>query len=206
MIIKKITKKSIEEAVAVLRRGGAIVYPTDTLYGLGADIFNKKAVEKVYKIKGRNFKKPLLISVGSKKDISRWAYLTETARRVAEHFLPGAITLVLKKRKIVPEWVSGGRKKVGIRMPDDKTALTLARLLKRPLTSTSANISGKITPDTAAGVYKIFKKRKFKPDLILDGGKLKGKRPSTIIDFTGKKIKVLRAGESLKKIKDFFNI
>lgn len=202
MKIKKITPSFMKEAVVVLQRGGVVVYPTDTLYGLGADISNKKAIEKVYKIKGRKFNKPLLILVSSKKQINKFAYLNKTAEKVINKFLPGPLTLILKKKKIVSVKITGRKKTVGVRLPKNKTAINLAKKLGRPITTTSANIAGAKTPMSGQAIYNHFKKQKYQPDLILDAGELNGK-PSTILNFSEKRVKIIREGEGIKEIKNF---
>lgn len=204
MIIKKITKKSLEEAVGILKNGGVVVYPTDTIYGLGADIFNKKAVKKVYQIKGRKFNKPLLILADSKKEIGKFVYLNTSAKKAISEFLPGPLTLILKKGRLVPEVITGGRETVGIRLPRNKIATALAKKLGRPITTTSANLAGRKTPATGGAIFNHFKSKKYQPDLILDAGKLENK-PSTILDLSGKGGKIIRRGRGVKKVKEFLD-
>ena len=188
-------KLDLSKAITALKSGNIVVYPTDTLYGLGADIYNINAVRKVFQIKKRSFDNPLSVAISDISELEKIAYLNETSRRLARAFLPGRLTLVLKKRKIIPDIVTAGLEKVAIRIPDNKVALELLSEFG-PLTATSANIHGKKTPDIIKEISMQFKKEDI--SVYLDIGKLKGK-PSTIVDATGKSIKLLRLGAISEK-------
>jgi len=179
----------LSKAITALSKGEVIVYPTDTLYGLGADIFNNSAVKKVFEIKNRNFKNPLSVAVSDFSEIEKIAYVDENIKNLVDCFLPGKLTFVLKKKKIVPDLITGGFDKVAVRIPDNDIALNLLFQFG-PLTATSANIHGKETPDN---IKEINFQLKDNVSVYLDYGKLKNK-PSTIVDFTLDKPKVLREG------------
>lgn len=186
---------AITKAITALKKGEVIVYPTDTLYGLGADIYNGDAVRKVFEIKKRSADNPLPVAVSDVDEIEKIAFLDEKSRSLVERFLPGKMTVVLRKKSVVPYIVTGGLDKVAVRIPDDKIAL---RLLSEfgPLTATSANIHGKKTPFFIKDIKMQFKKRDIA--VYLDVGRLED-QPSTIVDATGKTIKIIREGTISKR-------
>ncbi len=196
---KQPEKAVLKRAVDILKRGGVIVYPTETVYGLGANIFDKKAVKKIFLIKGRTFRKPLSAAVSGLKEAEQIAKFNLKAKKIFKKFLPGPLTLVLFKKACVPDLVTAGRKKIAIRVPDFKVTLDLLKKCRFPITSTSANISGKSAPCSVSAVTKQFKNKKNQPDLILDVGRTPIGRPSTIIDLTQKKPKILREGPIKQK-------
>ena len=178
----------ISKAVSILQKGGVIVYPTETVYGLGADIQNTKAVDRIYEIKGREQTKSVSIAC-LKEDIKKYAEVNELARFLIDEFLPGPLTLVLKKKKTVPSWITKSNY-VGIRIPDNEFAQKLLEKFGGAIVSTSANISGKKDPVSAEEVPKAIKK---KVDLVISKGQTKYKGPSTVIQVDGK-LKILRHG------------
>ena len=137
--INKIDENIIDDAIEVLANGGVVLYPTDTVYGLGANIFDIRAVRKVFDIKQRSLLKPLSILVSDVKAIDLVAKVSIEQKKVINSHLPGPYTFILKKRKIVPRVVTSGSNYVGIRVPDNEIACRLARLF--PITTTSANLS-----------------------------------------------------------------
>ena len=178
------------EAIDALKKGKIIVYPTDTLYGLGADIYNETAVLKVFQIKKRSFDNPLSVAVSSIDELEKIAFLNEASRRLVEAFLPGKLTLILNKKSIVPDIVTAGLEKVAVRIPNNKVALKLLSEFG-PLTATSANIHDKKTPVIIKDIIMQFNKGEI--GSYLDIGKVNGK-PSTIVDAAEKNIKILRLG------------
>lgn len=175
-------KEVIEEAIRVMAHGGIVLYPTDTVYGLGVNIFNKKAVRRIYDIKKRSLMKPLSIIVSSKDAISHVANLRTRDKIYVDKFLPGPYTLILNKTKIVPRVVTSGLKHVGVRIPDNEIACRISDLF--PVTTTSANLSDHEvcgTPD------EILDQLNHDVDLVIDVGKLKRNKPSTIINLTSEK-------------------
>ena len=182
----------IRRAVEVLERGGIIVYPTDTVYGIGCDIFNKKAIDRIYQIKGKSKKQPLSFIVPNLKDISKYAYVSDPAYRLMRRILPGPYTVVLPATRMVPKKIAPVNKRtVGIRIPDNKVCMMLLEAYPNPIISTSANLSGsEILNDPEV----IAKELGHLVDLILDAGML-GLEPSTVIDLTGEEPVVLRQGK-----------
>lgn len=176
----EVDKNVIDEAVKVLADGGVILYPTDTVYGLGANIFNRKAVRKVYNIKKRSYLKPVSLLVSSKDAIPLVSKASLNQLYFIDKYLPGPYTFILKKSKIVPRHLTSGSANVGVRVPKSEIACSLAKIF--PITTTSANLSNKDTLDTPE---EILKQLGCEVDLIIDVGPLKSGNPSTIIDLTG---------------------
>lgn len=186
MLICRPTLKNIQKARRIIKKGGIIIYPTDTLYGLGADIFNPQAIKNIFEIKGRDFNKPISILVSDFKNIKKLALLNKEQEKIVHGLLPGPFTLILKKKKCVSKLLTAGSQKVGIRIPDSKICQALTKNL--PITTTSANISGQKPTLNIKKMAKIFTRQ---VDLILSGRNLSGKT-STIIDLTQKPFKILR--------------
>lgn len=176
----EVDKNVIDEAVKVLADGGVILYPTDTVYGLGVNIFNRKAVRKVYNIKKRSYLKPISLLVSSKDAIPLVSKASLNQLNFIDKYLPGPYTFILKKSKIVPRHLTSGSVNVGVRVPKSEIACSLAKIF--PITTTSANLSNKDTLDTPE---EILKQLGCEVDLIIDVGPLKSGNPSTIIDLTG---------------------
>jgi len=185
----------LSKAIKVLHEGGIIVYPTDTLYALGADVFNEDAVKKIYETKKRPMVDPLPVAVSDLAGIEKIAFVDEQTMQLAECFLPGPLTLVLRKKKSIAGVVTGGLDKVAVRVPGNEVALELLSEFG-PLTVTSANIHGKKTPYLIKDI-----KMQFNVDEVavyLDHGRLDG-LPSTIVDMTMDKPSVLREGIITKR-------
>jgi len=184
-----------KEAINALQNSKIIVYPTDTLYGLGADIFDEYAVQRVFEIKKRPFDKPLSVAVSCFEDVENIADVDDKVLHVVESFLPGSLTLVLKKKNVVSDLVTGGLDKVAVRIPDNEIALKLVSIFG-PITCTSANVHGQETPFSIEDVQKQFDEGDIA--LYLDCGILDGK-PSTIVDMTDDEPKILREGDISEK-------
>ncbi len=187
-------KDCLDIAVQVIKHGGTVVYPTDTCYGLGADSANPKAIARVYSIKGRLEKHALSVMVSSKKEIGVVAEISAAGKRLVSKFLPGPLTLVLKKRIRLPKSLTAGKPTVAVRFSAGGLAADLAGKLGRPITATSANLSGAANIYSAAQVIEIFGRRRLKPDLVIDAGVLPNVNPSTIVDLSSKPYKILRKG------------
>jgi L-threonylcarbamoyladenylate synthase len=183
------TGASISEAAELVRKGGLIVYPTDTVYGLGCNPFDAKAVARLFEAKGRSTRPvPVLCdSLASALDI---ASMNETALSLARTFWPGALTIVVTARRKLPFLVDQGSGEVGVRVPALKACTELIRLCGGFLTGTSANISGRPSCRTAAEAAGALGD---KVDLILDGGRLRGTE-STVVRVRGGSVEVLRRG------------
>ena len=181
-------KDKIKAAVSVLKRSGTVVYPTDTVYGIGANIFDAKAVQKVYQVKKRSPLKPISTCVSKIEDIHKIAHMDEDTEKMIEKILPGPFTVILKKKESVPSILTSGGEKIGIRIPDSKVCMELASAF--PITTTSANISGEKIPESLDGILKQLDGG---VDLILDAGVCKHGIHSTVIDMTDSP-KIVRKG------------
>lgn len=177
-------------AVEALRAGQVVVYPTDTVYGLGCDATNPAAVRRVFEIKGRPPDQPVPVLLAEPHQAAELAELSEGARRLIRRFWPGPLTLVLPSRGVVAEMVTAGTGTVGLRVPDHPVPRALVRACGFPLVGTSANSTGKPAPVTVPQVLSDLDAR---VGLVLDGGRLRG-RPSTVVDGTGERPRVLRPG------------
>ncbi|HYF04841.1 MAG TPA: L-threonylcarbamoyladenylate synthase [Patescibacteria group bacterium] len=194
-------KEIIHAAVLALTHGKAVVFPTDTSYGLAVDATNAKAVKKLYAIKGRGFNKPVHVIVPSQKYCKQLVLWDAKAQKLAKAFWPGALTLVLslKSKNTSIKAVSAKTGYIGLRYPDNTIALDLAKKLGRPITATSANISGGMDSYSIADIYKNFKYSKQKPDIVLNAGKLRKKMPSTLLKITDTGYEILRKGPVTEK-------
>jgi len=197
MRVLKTTEKNIVVASEIVRNGGLVVYPTETVYGLGCDPLNVEAVKRVFQVKGDR-KKPLPILASSIKHVEKIAYLSESAKSVAKKLWPGPLTMVLAKKPSLPDMATCNQDSVGVRIPRHDVAIRLVQLSKGLLVGTSANKTGKKPPRTAEEAAKQIGKE---VDLILDGGPTGFGISSTVVDFTSLKPKLLREGPiSLKEI------
>lgn len=180
-----------DEAGVIIREGSLVAFPTETVYGLGANGLDAEACAKIYEAKGRPSDNPLILHVADRAMIDRAATVTEMAERVLAAFTPGPVTVILPKRDEVPPRVTGGLSTVGIRMPDNDIARALIRAAGVPIAAPSANRSGRPSPTTAAAV---FADMDGKIPLILDGGPCRFGVESTIVDCTGERAEILRPG------------
>jgi L-threonylcarbamoyladenylate synthase len=183
-------KADISAAIKALKEGKVIIYPTDTLYGLGADIFSETAIRKVFEIKKRPAKMPISVAVSDFEEIKKIANVNIKAEILINSFLPGKLTLILKKKSLVSDQITGGLDRVAIRIPDNKIALEILQKFG-PITATSANIHGKKTPDIISDIIMQFNKEDI--GFCLDDGRLAG-QPSTIVDVSEGKINIIRKG------------
>jgi L-threonylcarbamoyladenylate synthase len=186
-----ILQRDIEKAVSILKKGGVIGFPTDTVYGLGADAFNSTAVERIYEIKGRSKSNPFPLLIADVKQLTALAApVSQLALFLANQFWPGGVTLVLSKKDTVPACLASGPT-IAVRVPDHPTCLALLRHLAGPLIGTSANLSGQPAALTADEVRQQLGDR---IDLIIDGGRCPGGKESTVLDITREPPVVLRQG------------
>jgi L-threonylcarbamoyladenylate synthase len=191
--VKEIKAEPLAAAVAALRRGDVIVFPTETLYGLGADALNFRAVEKVFQLKGRDSNNPfpVLISDRSMLD-SLVATVTPLADKLMRHFWPGPLTLVLPGRNDIPRPLMNSTGGIGVRISSQSIATAIVNMLGRPVTATSANPSGQPGAQSLAQAQKYFTGR---IDVFVDGGTLTSATGSTVAAVTEREIKIIRAGE-----------
>jgi len=181
----------IGKAMKFIKEGRVVVLPTDTVYGLAADAANKKAVERLFKIKKRKRNKPIPIFVKDIEAAKKIAEIDKKQEKFLKKVWPGKVTAVLKKKK--EQKIYGVDKKtIGLRIPKYKFITALLFKINRPLTGTSANISGKPASIKIEEALKQFENERYQPDIILDAGNLPKNKPSKVVDLTGKKIKILR--------------
>lgn len=192
----------IAEAAGIIKKGGVVVFPTRSLYGLGADAFNTRAVNRIFHIKQRPANKPILVLIKDKNELDRLAALVPpVATAIMERFWPGRVSLVFQAKEELSANLTAGTKKIGIRLPGHNIAYKLVKAAGCPITGTSANLSG------SAGCFQINdldEKIANSVDLILDAGPLKGGIGSTVVDVTGETPRILRQGELSQK--DVFNV
>jgi L-threonylcarbamoyladenylate synthase len=179
----------IRIARMAMKKGSIIIYPTDTVYGIGANVFDEKAILKVFSIKKRALNKPLSICISRIEDIKQVAQMDVKAETVIRNLLPGPFTIILKKNDNISSLLTAGSDKIGIRIPDNSICMDLSK--EFPITSTSANLSGYDIPESADGVLKQLGSS---VDIMMDAGICKHGIPSTVIDMTVYPPKVLREG------------
>ena len=183
---------ALAEAVSVLRAGGLVAFPTDTVYGVAAHAFLPAAVERLYVVKERPLDKAIPLLLGDVEDVDGVVReIPAVARRLIERFWPGGLTIVLPARSHLPAIVTAGTGSVALRLPDHAVPRALARALGAPLAATSANLSGQPSPRTAADVVADLGGR---IALVLDGGPCPGGVDSTVVDLTVSPPRIARAG------------
>ena len=183
-------KRLIDKAVDILKEGGVIAYPTDTIYGFGCDLYNKKAIQRIYQIKKRDRQKPFSFICSDLKNISLYAQVTNSAYKIMKRYLPGPYTFILLGTKLVPKIMTTKRKTVGIRVPDNNICLSLVKTLGNPIISTSVGFSGREFLSDPSLIEETFGSQ---IDLTIDGGIL-ANQPSTIISLIDDEIEVIREG------------
>lgn len=181
----------VRKVVERLEQGGVIGYPTDTVYGVGCDLFNQDAIRKVYRLKKMEGKKPLSFICSDLKDISRYAYVSNYAYKMMKRLLPGPYTFVLEATKLVPKIAMTRQNTVGIRIPDNKICLSLVRELGHPIISTSVYKPDESLYNDPAEIEERFSKQL---DLVIDGGVIVAEH-SSIIDLTNESPKIIRKGK-----------
>ena len=186
--------RDLFKAIQGLRDGSIVVYPTDTLYALGADIFNEKAVKQVFEIKKRPMSVPLPVAVLDLDAMNEIALVNDKAKCLVDFFLPGPLTLILNKKSCVSDLITSGSDKVAVRIPDNYVALKLLSDFG-PITVTSANAHGNKTPGIIKDIRMQFKQADV--TVYMDYGRLQG-QPSTIVDVTSGKVKIIREGAITK--------
>ena len=185
----------LEKAAKLILKGGVVVCPTDTGYAFSADALNVRAIAKVFQLKGRSFTNPIHIAVRNMDEADKYACVNDAARYLAKRYLPGALTLVMRKRETIPSLLVAGLNTVGIRIPKNDAILKLVELTGKPVTTTSANIRGKpgtyaveeVTAQLGADVDKV--------DFILDEGPIKVREVSTIVDMEANPPQLIRQGK-----------
>ena len=181
----------IRKAVDVLRQGGIIIYPTDTVYGLGCDLSNKKGIERIYELKRRNRKQPLSFICSDLKHISQYAKVTDYAYKTMKRLLPGPYTFILEASRLVPKIILPKRSTTGIRVPDNQICLDLIKELGQPIISTSVKTED---GEDLGTPYEIEERFGRMVDLIIDGGIIIPE-PSSVISLVDDNIEIIRNGK-----------
>ena len=178
-------KRLISKVVQVLDQGGLIIYPTDTFYGIGCDLFNKKSIKQIYQLKRRPLTKPFSFVCANLNDISLYAQVSNNAYRIMKRCLPGPYTFVLEGTRLVPKLMLAKRRTVGIRVPDNKICLAIVKSLGRPIISTSVNLD---EPSLIHDTYSSF------VEMVIDGGVV-SHEPSTVVSLIDDNPEVIREGK-----------
>ena len=190
---------AISEAVETIKNGGVVVYPTDTIYGLGVNALNPEAISRLFKIKRRPSEKAVPVIVNDVEMARKIAYIDYRKNETLKKIWPSPVTIILQKKDTVPDILTGTKDTIGIRIPDSKLARILVSSLGAPITATSANISGEEPSLDIQKIIDRFNQVNDKPDLILDAGILPPSEPSTVLDLSGQKPKILRIGPVKKE-------
>lgn len=187
--------ESIREASKTIISGGVIVYPTETVYGIGACALDEQAILRVFQIKRRPRSMPIFLAVSSLEMLDKVAEISTNDREILERLMPGPVSVLVKRKDVVPNVLTAGSSLVGIRFPDQEVALRIIDAAG-PITSTSANLTGSPSPGSVEEVSPEIAKR---VEMVLDGGKCKYGQPSTLLDLTNRTI--IRPGAELEKVK-----
>lgn len=193
----------LEKAAELIKKGKIIVFPTETVYGIGTNGLDENAVRKLYEVKQRPLNKPITLLVSNMEMVELVAKdITETEYKIMEKFFPGPLTIILKKKDIVPDIVTAGQDTVGIRMPNGEIAIKLVELANVPIAAPSANITG---DPSGTNLQEIMKDFEGKVDLAIDGGDSELGIGSTIVQVIDGKPKILRQGSiTLEQINEIF--
>lgn len=193
----------LKPAVRALKRGGVIAYPTETVYGLGANIFHQKSIQKVFSVKRRDPHKPISAMIASVQDVDELCTeIPDYARELMDIYWPGPLTLIMEASENVPRYMTSPERKIGLRLPDHPITKALMVHHRQPITSTSANITGAPPP---IGADEVDMNIQSKIELVVNAGRCLVQVPSTVIDCSGAKPKLLRNGaivfsEIIKKL------
>ena len=194
-------ESQFQKAITIIRDGGLVIAPTETFYGILADAWSRKAVERLVELKGRDSGKPIPLIAGDTIVVSNTAAaLPALFKSLADEFWPGPLTLVLKAAEGLPGGITAGTGSIGIRVPAQSPALDLAKFYRGPLTATSANFSGE---PPARHIKELDDKLVQAVDLVIDGGWTRGTQPSTVLNLTSDTPELIRSGILGKKVIDF---
>lgn len=202
---KNVKTESIEKVIDVLQNGGVIAYPTETVYGLGGDGFNENVIERICRLKGRSNRRPFPLLISRPEDVDQFTQtVSSEALLLMKQFWPGAMTLVFAGSPSLPSLLIGKEGKVGLRVSSDPICQAILTRFYKPLISTSANLSGQKSAQSASQICEYFNNRL---DLIVDGGEKKSDVPSTVIDVTERPPRIVREGKiSKNRIKDVIGL
>ncbi len=193
-----IDKEAIQQAAGILINGGLVAFPTETVYGLGANALSETAVRRIYEAKGRPSDNPLIVHIAHREDVDRYATgISEKARELMAYFWPGPLTLIFKRRDNISDFITGGLDTVAIRLPENAVARALIAAADLPIAAPSANRSGRPSPTRAKHVIEDLDGR---VEAIIDGGKALIGLESTVVDMTGEQPVILRPGSVTQKM------
>jgi tRNA threonylcarbamoyl adenosine modification protein (Sua5/YciO/YrdC/YwlC family) len=178
-------QRLIDKVVQVLDQGGLIIYPTDTFYGLGCDLFQKRSIQRIYQLKRRPLTKPFSFVCANLKDISLYAQVSNHAYRIMKRSLPGPYTFILEGTRLVPKLMLTRRKTVGIRVPNNKICLSIVKVLGRPIISTSVPL------DEPSVIHDTYSSS---VEMVIDGGVI-SYEPSTVVSLIDNRLEVIREGK-----------
>lgn len=191
---------AVERVSSLLARGGVVAVPTDTVYGLVADVLSTAAVRKVFRIKARSHTKAMPVFVRDVEMARKFAFVERELVKILGGMWPGPTTVVLRKKPAMPDLVTGGSNTVGLRVPDYSFLTMLLTAFPNPLTATSANLSGSESAHSGVAVQNTFRRHIPQPDLLVDAGELPPSPPSTVLDLTRpENPKILRMGAITKE-------
>lgn len=196
-IVNQNEETSAGRAAGALRSGGVIVYPTETLYGIGALLSNEAGIKRIFEIKGRPSGKPFPILVGDMNMLEETVELNEAARKLAGKFLPGALTMILRGKTRLPNEVTSGGDKVAVRISGHSFVIKLFEIIEEPLISTSANVSGGENLTDFEDIRRVFEGE---VELIVNSGKISASKGSTIVDMTEYPPRIIREGDLKKEV------
>ena len=190
---KEMNNDELEEVAEIIRNGGVVIFPTETVYGIGGNALNTETIKKIYEVKKRPSSKPLSILVKDKDEIEKYAQITsEIEKKIIDNFMPGPITLVLKKKEnIIPEIVTAGNDTIGVRIPNNNIIAQVLKSCSLPIAAPSANISGQPSSTKLEDVIDDFNG---KVDAMIDGGECTEKVSSTVVQVVDGKVRILREG------------
>jgi len=191
----KLSAEDLKEVVDIIKDGELTVYPSETVYGIGADIFNQSAIKKVFLAKRRPFDMPLSVGVSDKKMASKIAEIDENAERLIDNFMPGPLTIIVRKKKEVHDIVTANSQKVGIRIPDHPVAMQIMKKVG-PIVATSANLHSRPDPVTMDEAKRDLGET---VSAYIDGGPCPLGKPSTIVWLMGCEVEIIRQGAITKK-------
>lgn len=188
------SEEVIVEAAKVMLAGGTVIFPTDTVYGLGCDATSEQAIKKIFKIKSRKTTNPMAVIVRDLEMAKKVAFIDRRLEKALNIIWPGAVTVILWRRYKLPEALTANEQTIGLRIPDYKLTHLLSENMGRPFVATSANISREQATNKIGEILKYFSESFLKPDLVLDAGDLKFSEPSTVLDLSKEKPKIVRIG------------
>jgi L-threonylcarbamoyladenylate synthase len=184
--------KEVRRGAEILRAGGLVAFPTETVYGLGADASSEQAMRRLYAVKGRPADHPVIVHFSASSEAFKWGEATKQARLLAERFWPGPLTMILKRSELAKDFVTGGQPSVGVRVPSHPVARDLLKEFGKPIAAPSANRFGRVSPTTAAHVHEDLGDD---IDLVLEGGPSEVGIESTIVDLSSGEAVILRPGK-----------